>query len=99
MKERIKMEKRTNSRKALTGKFISDKMMKTRVVEISSHYKHPKYEKLLTRHVRFKAHDEKNESHKNDVVEIMQTRPLSKDKRWAITKIVLKNTDKEVVLQ
>ncbi len=93
------MEKRTNRRKALTGKVISDKMMKTRVVEISSHYKHPKYEKLLTRHVRFKAHDEKNESAAGDVVEIMQTRPLSKDKRWSISKIVSKNTDKEAVSQ
>ncbi len=93
------MEKRTNRRKALTGKVISDKMMKTRVVEISSHYKHPKYEKLLTRHVRFKAHDEKNESSAGDVVEIMQTRPLSKDKRWSISKIVSKNTDKEAVSQ
>lgn len=93
------MEKRTNRRKALTGKVISDKMMKTRVVEVRSHYKHPKYEKLLTRHIRFKAHDEKNEAKNGDVVEIMETRPLSKDKRWAITQIVSKNTNKEAVLQ
>jgi small subunit ribosomal protein S17 len=93
------MEKRTNSRKALIGKVVSDKMMKTRVVEVSSHYKHPKYEKLLKRHVRFKAHDEKNEAAKGDMVEIMETRPLSKDKRWSISKIVSKNTDKEAVSQ
>lgn len=91
------MEKRTNSRKTLMGKVISDKMMKTRVVEVSSHYKHPKYEKLLIRNIRFKAHDEKNEAGAGDMVEIMETRPLSKDKRWAITKVISKNIDKEVV--
>lgn len=90
------MEKRNNRRKVLTGKVVSDKMMKTRIVEVNSSYKHAKYEKLLTKHIRFKAHDENNESKMGDVVEIMETRPLSKDKRWIIVEILKKNIDKEV---
>jgi small subunit ribosomal protein S17 len=92
------MEKRVNKRKVLTGKVMSDKMMKTRVVEVASKYRHAKYEKMIACHERYKAHDEKNESHAGDVVEIMAVRPLSKDKRWAITRIVKKFEGKEEVL-
>jgi small subunit ribosomal protein S17 len=92
------MEKRINRRKILTGSVISDKMMKTRVVEVKSHAKHPKYSKLITNFVRYKAHDEKNESKTGDVVSMSLTRPLSKDKRWVITEIVKKVVTEEAVV-
>ena len=82
------MEKRTNRRKVLQGEVTSDKMNKTRVVQVRWAAKHSKYEKVVRRAVRFKAHDEKNETKIGDVVLIMETRPLSKDKRWIITEIV-----------
>jgi small subunit ribosomal protein S17 len=92
------MENRENKRKTMTGKVISDKMMKTRVVEVDSTQRHPKYGKLMNRSARYKAHDEKNESHAGDVVEMMSVRPMSKDKRWAITRVVEKNHEKPVVV-
>ncbi len=91
------MENRPNKRKTMTGKVISDKMMKTRVVKIDTTLRHSKYDKLMKRSANYKAHDEKNESHVGDVVELMSVRPLSKDKRWAIIRIVEKNKDKEAV--
>jgi small subunit ribosomal protein S17 len=91
------MENRDNKRKVMTGKVISDKMTKTRVVSVASTIRHAKYGKLMNRSAKYKAHDEKNESHVGDVVELMSTRPISKDKRWVITRIVSKNKDKEVV--
>lgn len=98
MKERDKMEKRNNRRKVLVGKVVSDKMMKTRTVEVSSSYKHAQYKKLLIRQTRFKAHDENNESQMGDTVEIMETRPLSKDKCWMMMKIIKKNIDQKEVI-
>jgi small subunit ribosomal protein S17 len=92
------MEKRANKRKTMTGKVVSDKMMKTRVVEVHSKVRHAKYGKLMNHVARYKAHDEKNESRTGDVVEMMSVRPLSKDKRWAIMRVVTKNTDKEAVV-
>jgi len=68
----------------ITGVVISDKMMKTRVVEVSRLKKHPRYLKYQAIRARFKAHDEKNEYHTGDKVVIEETRPLSKDKRWRI---------------
>lgn len=82
------MEKRDNRRKFLQGEVVGDKMNKTRVVQVRWSAKHDKYQKTQRRARRFKAHDEKNESHLGDVVRIMETRPLSKDKRWMITEIV-----------
>ena len=82
----------------MTGKVVSDKMMKTRVVKVDSTLRHPKYGKLMKRSTRYKAHDEKNESHVGDIVELMSVRPMSKDKRWAIIRVVAKNKDKEAVV-
>ena len=92
------MENRQNKRKTMTGKVVSDKMMKTRVVKVDSTLRHPKYGKLMKRSTRYKAHDEKNESHVGDIVELMSVRPMSKDKRWAIIRVVAKNKDKEAVV-
>lgn len=91
------MEKRINKRKTLIGVVLSDKMDKTRVVQVSSTRPHPKYGKQVKFHAKYKAHDEKNEARKGDTVEMMETRRLSKDKRWMITQIIKKNQDKEVV--
>ena len=70
-------------RKTRVGRVVSDKMEKTRVVVVERTFRHPRYER-----VRFKAHDEKNESHVGDRVLIVETRPLSKDKRWRIQEIL-----------
>ena len=91
------MEKRINTRKTFTGTVVSDKMEKTRVVEIISMRPHAKYRKQVKFAARFKAHDEKNEAKAGDVVSIMETRPLSKDKRWVIVEIIKKGQAKEVV--
>ncbi len=77
-----------NLRKTRTGKVVSDKMDKTIVVEIQDHVKHPLYNKIVKRSVRLKAHDENNECHIGDTVRVMETRPLSKDKRWRLVKIM-----------
>jgi len=82
------MEKRVNRRKLLTGTVVSDKMQKTRVVKVVWVAKHAKYDKPVQHMVKYKAHDEKNDSKSGDVVTIMETRPISKDKRWVINEIV-----------
>ena len=82
------MEKRINHRRFLTATVISDKMDKTRVVQIQKVAKHAKYEKPVRCFVRYKAHDEKNVAKTGDVVRIMETRPLSKDKRWIIQEVI-----------
>ena len=83
------MEKR-NSRKTQIGKVVSDKMDKTIVVAIKDSVKHPLYKKIIKRTVRIKAHDEENSCGEGDRVQIMETRPLSKDKRWRLVKILEK---------
>lgn len=82
------METRENRRKTFTGEVLSDKMNKTRVVQVRWSTKHPMYQKILRRAAKFKAHDEQNSSKTGDTVRIMETRPLSKDKRWVIVEIV-----------
>ena len=77
-----------NLRKTRIGKVVSDKMDKTIVVAIVDNVKHPLYKKIVKRTVKFKAHDEKNECKAGDRVEIMETRPLSKDKRWRVINII-----------
>lgn len=77
-----------NDRKVKTGKVVSDKMDKTIVVSIERLVQHPLYKKSIKKTVKFKAHDENNESHIGDIVEVMETRPLSKDKRWRVTQII-----------
>ena len=77
--------KRENRKRFLEGTVISDKMDKTRVVQVKYAVKHDKYHKVVRSAVKYKAHDEKNETKSGDFVRIMETRPLSKDKRWVIT--------------
>ena len=77
-------------RKTRVGTVVSDKMDKTIVVAIRDNVKHPLYKKIIKRTVRFKAHDEKNEAAVGDKVLIMETRPLSKDKRWRLVEIIEK---------
>ena len=75
-------------RKTRVGKVVSDKMDKTIVVAIEDNVMHPLYKKIIKRTVKFKAHDEENVAHTGDTVEIMETRPLSKDKRWRLVKVL-----------
>ncbi len=82
------------NRREFKGVVVSDKMQKTRVVEIERFKKHPKYQKYYRVTVRFKAHDEKNEYKMGDRVVIKETRPLSKDKRWRIVGVIGNNADK-----
>ena len=83
------MEER-NLRKTRTGKVVSDKMDKTIVVAVEDHVKHPLYNKIVKRTYKLKAHDENNECKVGDTVKVMETRPLSKDKRWRLVEIVEK---------
>ena len=84
------MSETRNLRKARVGTVVSDKMDKTVVVAIRDNVKHPLYKKIIKRTVKLKAHDEKNECGIGDTVEIMETRPLSKDKLWRVTHIITK---------
>lgn len=77
-------------RKTRIGKVVSDKMDKTVVVAIADSVKHPLYKKIMKRTVKFKAHDEENACGIGDTVMIMETRPLSKDKRWRVCEIIQK---------
>ena len=79
-----------NLRKTRTGKVVSNKMDKTIVVAVEDHVKHPLYKKIVKRTYKLKAHDEKNECSIGDTVKVMETRPLSKDKRWRLVEIVEK---------
>ena len=79
-----------NLRKTRVGRVISDKMDKTIVVAIEDNVKHPLYKKIVKRTYKFKAHDENNECNIGDRVKVMETRPLSKDKRWRLVEIIEK---------
>ena len=79
-----------NFRKQRTGKVVSDKMDKTIVVAIEYNVKHPLYGKIVKRTYKLKAHDENNECRIGDRVRVLETRPLSKDKRWRLVEIVEK---------
>ncbi len=79
-----------NLRKTRTGMVVSDKMDKTVVVAIVDNVRHPLYKKIIKRTVRLKAHDENNECRVGDRVSVMETRPLSKDKRWRVVNIIEK---------
>ena len=83
-------EKRISSRKVRVGKVISDKMDKTVVMAIEDRVAHPLYKKIVGRTYKLKAHDEQNTCGVGDVVKVMETRPLSKDKRWRVVEIVEK---------
>ena len=77
-----------NLRKTRIGKVVSDKMDKTIVVAVENHVKHPLYGKIVKKTYKLKAHDENNECGIGDTVKVMETRPLSKDKRWRLVSIV-----------
>ena len=77
-----------NLRKTRTGKVVSNKMDKTIVVAIEDHVKHPLYKKIVKRTYKLKAHDENNECHIGDTVKVMETKPISKDKRWRLVSII-----------
>ena len=79
-----------NLRKTRTGKVTSNKMDKTIVVAVEDHVKHALYKKIVKRTYKLKAHDEKNECNIGDTVKVMETRPLSKDKRWRLVEIIEK---------
>ena len=79
-----------NLRKTRTGKVVSNKMDKTIVVAVEDHVRHPLYNKIVKKTYKLKAHDENNECRVGDRVRVMETRPLSKDKRWRVVEIVEK---------
>ncbi len=79
-----------NLRKTRVGKVVSDKMDKTVVVSIEDNVKHPLYKKIIKKTVKLKAHDENNQCGIGDRVLVMETRPLSKDKRWRVVEIIEK---------
>ena len=83
------MEER-NLRKTRTGKVVSNKMQKTIVVAVEDHVRHPLYGKIVKRTYKLKAHDENNDCNIGDTVKVMETRPLSKDKRWRVVEILEK---------
>ena len=79
-----------NLRKSRGGKVVSDKMDKTIVVAIEDNVKHPLYKKIVKNTIKLKAHDEEGIAHTGDRVLIMETRPISKDKRWRVVEIIEK---------
>jgi len=83
-------ETRTSNRKTRTGKVVSDKMDKTIVVAVETRVPHKLYKKIVKRTYKLKAHDETNECKTGDVVRVMETRPLSKEKRWRLVEIIEK---------
>ena len=76
------------SKKRRTGVVVSDKMQKSIIVRVMSLYKHPVYKKIIKKFNKFKAHDEENKARVGNIVEIEETRPLSKDKRWRLIRII-----------
>lgn len=83
-------EEKRNLRKTRTGVVVSDKMDKTAVVAIKTKVKHPLYGKIMNKTTKFKVHDENNDCGIGDTIKIMETRPLSKDKRWRLVEIIEK---------
>jgi len=88
--DNVSEQVKRNERKTRVGKVVSNKMQKTIVVAIEELVQHKLYKKAVKRTVKFKAHDENNEAQIGDKVSIMETRPLSKEKRWRLVKIVEK---------
>lgn len=83
-------------RKTMIGQVLSNKMNKTVVVGVATSKRHPLYKKAIKRTVKYKAHDEKSECHEGDVVRIIETRPLSKEKRWRVGEILTKKEAVEI---
>jgi len=88
------MSEERNLRKEMIGTVTSDKMDKTVVVSVETSVRHPIYKKIVRRTYKLKAHDEENKCHMGDKVRVMETRPLSKDKRWRVVEIVEKAVEK-----
>jgi small subunit ribosomal protein S17 len=84
------MEETRTQRKVRTGRVVSDKMDKTVVVAVESRIRHPLYGRIIRRTKKFKAHDETNIAGMGDLVEIMESRPLSREKRWRVSRVVEK---------
>jgi small subunit ribosomal protein S17 len=84
------MMQQRSRRKVFTGTVVSDRMQKTVVVSVERSFRHPNYNKLLRRRTKLKAHDEEQKCRVGDKVRIMETRPLSRDKRWRIIEVVQK---------
>lgn len=76
------------NRKTRVGRVVSDKMEKTRVVAVERFVRHPRYQRVVRKTKRFKVHDEENVAHVGDTVLIVETRPLSKDKRWRVIEVL-----------
>jgi len=83
-------ETRTSGRKTRTGRVVSDKMDKTIVVAVETRVPHPLYKKIIKRTYKLKAHDEENTCNTGDTVRVMETRPISKDKRWRLVEVIEK---------
>ena len=83
-------EKRASGRKTRFGKVVSDKMDKTIVVAVETRVPHPLYKKIIKRTYKLKAHDESNDCGTGDTVRVMETRPISKDKRWRLVEVIEK---------
>lgn len=79
-----------NLRKTRVGKVVSNKMYKTIVVAVENHVKHPLYNKIVKRTYKLKAHDEENTCNIGDIVKVMETKPISKDKRWRLVEVMEK---------
>ena len=90
MSERRRQSVERNARRVMTGTVVSDKMDKTVVVAVVRSVKHPLYGKIVKRTSKFKVHDDKNECRVGDKVKIMETRPLSKEKRWRLVEVLEK---------
>ena len=83
-------DNRNSGRKTRVGRVVSDKMDKTIVVAVETRVPHPLYKKIIKRTYRLKAHDENNDCNAGDTVRVMETRPLSKDKRWRLVEVIEK---------
>ena len=83
-------------RKTRLGRVVSDKMEKTVVVAVETPRRHPLYKKTIKRVIKYKAHDEKNEYHVGDLVRIVETRPLSKDKQWRVMEVITRGEVAEI---
>jgi small subunit ribosomal protein S17 len=88
--ERLREVEEEMPKKIYSGKVVSDKMDKTVVIAVTRLYQHPVYKKTVKKVTKFKAHDEENKCHVGDTVSIIETRPLSKEKRWSVLEIIEK---------
>jgi small subunit ribosomal protein S17 len=81
-------ETKSNQRKIISGKVVSSRMEKTAVVQVQRRFAHPVFKKIVSKRVKYKVHDETNDLNVGDIVRIVETRPLSKDKRWRLLEVL-----------